>query len=73
MRMQLCYVLTEDICHSSYQLLDDMVDRARDGDPMAVERVPDVLQFTMAHVNTFESLIERCLELPVSNVAPTGV
>lgn len=50
-----------------------MVDRARDGDPMAVERVPDVLQFTLAHANTFEGLIERCLGLPVSNMAPTAI
>ena len=55
---------------SSYQLLDDMIDRCMDGDPNAVERVGDVLQFTIAHVNTFETLIERCLGLPVSNVAP---
>lgn len=65
--------LTWMLCFcSSYQLLDDMVDRAREGDPSAVERIPDVLQFTMAHVDTFESLIERCLDLPISNVAPAA-
>ena len=56
---------------SSYQLLDDMVDRARDSDPMAIERIPDLLQFTVAHVNSFESHIQRCLDIPVSNMAPT--
>lgn len=56
---------------SSYQLLDDMVDRARDADPVAIERIPDLLQYTRAHVNSFESLIERCLDLPVSNLAPS--
>lgn len=56
---------------NSYQLLDDMVDRARDADPVAIERIPDLLQYTRAHVNSFESLIERCLDLPVSNLAPS--
>ena len=54
---------------SSYHLLDDMLDRAIDQDPMAVERVPDALQFTTANVSGFESLIERCLDLPISNLA----
>lgn len=57
--------------YSSYQLLDDMVDRARDSDPMAIERIPDLLQFTVAHVTSFEGCIQRCLDIPVSNVAPT--
>lgn len=46
-----------------------MVDRAMDQDPMAIERVPDALQFTVANVSAFESVIERCLDLPVSNLA----
>ena len=49
-----------------------MVDRAMDADPAAIERIPDLLQYVRAHVDGFETLIERCLDLPVSNLAPSA-
>ncbi|KAK9820402.1 hypothetical protein WJX72_009982 [[Myrmecia] bisecta] len=57
----------------SFQLLDDVVDRARGGDSEAAERIPDVMQFAIAHTSSFEGCIERCLGLPPSNVAARAV
>lgn len=41
----------------SFQLLDDIVDMAQEGDGTARERVPGCLQFTLAHITSFESCI----------------
>lgn len=41
----------------SFQLLDDIVDMAQQGDGTARERVPGCLQFTMAHITSFENCI----------------
>ncbi|KAL3156665.1 hypothetical protein ABBQ38_000946 [Trebouxia sp. C0009 RCD-2024] len=41
----------------SFQLLDDIVDMAQDGDGTARERLPGCLQFTMAHITSFENCI----------------
>ena len=59
--------------HRSYELLDSTLLAAWHGDPHAVEQVPQTLQFTIAHTNSFETVIERCLDLPPSNVAPSAI
>lgn len=41
----------------SFQLLDDIVDMAQEGDGTARERLPGCLQFTLAHITSFESCI----------------
>ena len=41
----------------SFQLLDDIVDMAQQGDGTARERVPGCLQFTLAHITSFENCI----------------
>ena len=41
----------------SFQLLDDMVDMASEGDADARERVPGCLQFTLANIQGFENCI----------------
>ena len=41
----------------SFQLLDDIVDMAQDGDGTARERLPACLQFTLAHITSFENCI----------------
>ncbi|KAL3132429.1 hypothetical protein ABBQ32_008987 [Trebouxia sp. C0010 RCD-2024] len=41
----------------SFQLLDDIVDMAQEGDGTARERLPGCLQFTMAHITSFENCI----------------
>ncbi|KAL0024482.1 hypothetical protein WJX77_008595 [Trebouxia sp. C0004] len=41
----------------SFQLLDDIVDMAQQGDGTARERVPGCLQFTLAQITSFENCI----------------
>ena len=57
----------------SYELLDDRLSSAWHGDTSAVEGVPAALQVTQAHTASFETMIERCLDLPPSNVAPPAM
>lgn len=57
----------------SYELLDNTLLAAWNGDANAVEQVPQKLQFTIAHTNSFETMLERCLDLPPSNVAPSPI
>lgn len=45
----------------SFQLLDDIVDMAQEGDGTARERVPGCLQFTLAHITAFENCILESL------------
>ena len=49
------------LARRSFQLLDDIVDMAQQGDGTARERVPGCLQFTMAHVTAFENCILESL------------
>lgn len=51
---------------NAFQLLDDMVDRASEGDAHAMERIGDCIQFAIAHTATFEHNIQKCLGLPLS-------
>lgn len=45
----------------SFQLLDDIVDMASEGDGTARERVPGCLQFTLANIQGFENCILTAL------------
>jgi len=45
----------------SFQLLDDVLERAADGDERAAARVRQMLEQTMACTNDFETSIKQCL------------
>ncbi|KAK9801403.1 hypothetical protein WJX73_006831 [Symbiochloris irregularis] len=62
----------EDLIRS-YQLLDDRLSGAWRGDPTAMETVREALQATQAQTSSFETIIERCLDLPPSNIAPSAI
>lgn len=48
----------------SFQLLDDMLDRARDGDPQAVGVVADLLRQCIQNNVRFEGVIKDCIGVP---------
>ncbi|KAK9908627.1 hypothetical protein WJX75_000627 [Coccomyxa subellipsoidea] len=47
----------------SYKRLDDILDKAYGGDVFAAEDALNSLQYTMASTASFQSVIERCLNL----------
>eukprot|EP00884_Botryococcus_braunii_P023473 jgi/Botrbrau1/980/Bobra.114_1s0021.1 len=51
----------------SFQLLDDVVDRAWYGDTVAASRVSEVLDTTVGNLDNFQDTIEECLGFPRSH------
>lgn len=48
----------------SYEDLDDVLTRAHSGDTFAAEKAFDAMQYTISSAASFQTIIERCLDLP---------